>query len=159
MDSETANRLAPALGKITSGIYITTAMVGGVPVGMLASFIEQAGFDPPMLTMAVGKGRPLLEGMKEDAAFGIHVVSEKNGALVKSFSKPDGGDPFEAHELVGHPLGVPRLAEAMAFLDCRVRQSMDAGDHVVVLAEVVDGELSHKDVKPMVRIRQNGFSY
>ncbi len=53
------NRIAPALGKIPSGIFVATAVVENAPIGMLCSFVEQAGFEPPMISIALGLDRPL----------------------------------------------------------------------------------------------------
>ena len=56
-----AERIGPALGKIPSGLFVATATInqGAKNVGMLCSFVEQAGFQPPMISMAVGHGRPV----------------------------------------------------------------------------------------------------
>ena len=45
--------VGPALGKIPSGLYIASSHIDGVAVGMLASFIEQAGFEPPTITISM----------------------------------------------------------------------------------------------------------
>lgn len=159
MNEETKSRVGPALGKISSGIYITTAWRDARPLGMLSSFVEQAGFEPPMLSLAVGKGRALLDALDPGATFGVNVVSRGGARLLKPFSSPDVADPFAAIAWSEGPAGIPRLDDAMAVLACVVRGSMDAGDHVLLLAEVVDGQLIDPEADPMVRVRSNGFSY
>ena len=77
MDRE---KIAPALGKISSGLYVVTALVAGEPHGMLCSFVEQAGFEPPMITIAVGRGRPIGAALDGPGLFGLHVLSKENGA-------------------------------------------------------------------------------
>ncbi|HAA88643.1 MAG TPA: flavin reductase family protein, partial [Verrucomicrobiales bacterium] len=52
-------RIGPALGKLPSGVYIATSTLDGEEVGMLASFVEQAGFEPPTITAAISAGRRL----------------------------------------------------------------------------------------------------
>lgn len=154
------NELAPALGKIASGLYILTAQVDGEPHGMLASFIEQAAFEPPMISLAVGKERPILQALDGHGMFGVHVLSKANSKLIGTFSRlnPE-GDPFANHELAENLFGIPQLTEAQAFLACKVANKMDAGDHALYLAEVVEGVLQHPSAEPMIRIRSNGLKY
>ncbi len=159
MTEELKQRIGPALAKVSSGIYIITARLDGQPVGMLASFIEQAGFEPPMVTAAIGKDRAVLDAMLNDGRFGINVIAKSAAKVIKPFSSPDVSSPFEGIELIDNSERTPQLAEAMAFLQCRYQQQVDAGDHVVVLAEVVDGNLQDASAEPMIRTRVNGFSY
>ena len=49
--------IAPVLGRVASGIYILTIRNQDQETGMLASWVLQAGFEPPMVTVAVKKGR------------------------------------------------------------------------------------------------------
>ena len=152
-------RVSPALGKIASGLYITTALDNDSPVGMLCSFVEQAGFEPPTISIALGRDRPLKALLESGTTFGLNILCKDNGALVKSFSRFDGSDPFAGHILVENEFGVPQFADAWAFLACKPLGSMAAGDHVLFIAEVLDGIRQREKQEPMIRIRQNGFSY
>ena len=46
-------RIGAALGKIPSGVFIATSTQDGEEIGMLASFVEQAGFNPPTITLSL----------------------------------------------------------------------------------------------------------
>lgn len=154
------DRISPALGKIASGLYVATARVDGQPVGMLCSFIEQAAFEPPMISLAIAPGRPIAAALDGDGVFGLHVLSKHNHALVKSFARGGTAESFAAHELVENAWGVPQFAEAWAFLVARVAGKLPAGDHTLYLAEVLDGALQKEEHdEPMVRVRRNGFGY
>ena len=151
--------IAPALGKIPSGLYVVTAMVEGEPIGMLCSFVEQAGFAPPMITLAVAPDRPLSPALKPGGHIGLHVLGKSNNALMKSFARGHSAEAFGQHAQVENRFGVPQFAEAYAFLVARVKGELAAGDHIVYLAEVLDGTLQHEGDESMVRIRPNGFKY
>jgi 3-hydroxy-9,10-secoandrosta-1,3,5(10)-triene-9,17-dione monooxygenase reductase component len=154
------DRIAPALGKIASGLYIATARVGGEPVGMLCSFVEQAAFEPPAISIALAPERPITAALDGDGVFALHVLSRHNHALVKSFARGGTPEAFAAHEMTENPWGVPLFAEAWAFLVCKVLNKMPAGDHTLYLAEVLDGALQKEEHdEPMVRVRRNGFGY
>jgi flavin reductase (DIM6/NTAB) family NADH-FMN oxidoreductase RutF len=152
-------QIGPALGKIASGLYVITARVGGAPVGMLCSFVEQASFEPPMLTLAISPDRPITPALQLGGTFGLHVLSKSNSGLMKSFARGGTSGSFAGHELVENEHAVPQFAEAWAFLVGRVRERMPAGDHVLYLAEVVAGALQKESGESMVRIRANGFGY
>lgn len=153
------DRIGPALGKITSGIYIVTTVHEGARVGMLASFLEQAAFEPPMLTVAVARGRAMSKALREGSSFGVNILGKQDHGLVRSFVKHQEGDPFAGHAMVENEHFTPQFAEAMAFLVCKVVRLIDAGDHHLYLAEVIDGVVQHDHEQPMSRIRRNGFDY
>lgn len=151
--------VSPALGKVSSGIYIATSILDGSPVGMLASFVEQAGFDPPFITIALQPDRLLEKALAAGAPLGLNVVGENDNALMKPFAQSGNDDPFEGLDVEMHDGRVPRLTKALAFLAAEPKGSLDTGDHRVYACEVIGGALQNQDDKPMVRIRKNGFGY
>ena len=54
---------------------------------------------------------------------------------------------------------MPQFAEAWAFLVGQVRGRVPSGDHILYVAEVLDGALQQPAGEPMVRVRANGFGY
>ena len=155
------DKVAPALGKITSGLYIATSTHDGAPVGMLSSFVEHASFEPPMVTIAVAPDRILAKALEATGKIGLNVLGKKaGGELMKPFFGGD-GDPFAGLEVVENEHGLPQLSGALAFLACELRGKFPAGDHTLYLCEVIDGEMPERQEKdePMVRIRPNGFNY
>ena len=64
------------LGKVASGIYILTARHGDEETGMLASWVMQADFNPPVLTVAVQRKRYLADWLSEGTVFALNVVDE-----------------------------------------------------------------------------------
>ena len=150
-------KIGAALAKVASGIYVATARVDDELVGMLCSFVEQCSFEPPMISLAVGTDRAILQALDGHSLFGLHILSKENNALMKAFSRP--GDSFEGLELVENLFEIPQIADAYAFLACKVAGRLVCGDHILYTAEVFDGELQHPGQEPMVRIRANGFKY
>ncbi len=156
MDKE---KVAPAIGRITSGLYIATGILDDEPVGMLCSFVEQAGFNPPMVTIALAPDRRVAEAARESKRIGLNILSAENNRLIGPFANPNSENPFEDVELVDNDYQLPQLADTLAFLVCELRNEIEAGDHHVYLFEITDGELLDTQLEPMVRVRKNGFSY
>ena len=159
MEQENKERVGAALGKLPSGVYIATSILDGGEIGMLASFVEQAGFDPPMITAAISKGRRLEEAIESSGLIGINILAEDNGRLMKPFAQSDNESPFSEVEQDENEHGLPQLSDALGFLACKVTGKIEGGDHTIYAAEVIDGILNDTARTPMVRIRKNGFQY
>ncbi len=149
------------LGKVPSGIYILTAQHGDDATGMLASWVMQSGFDPPMVTVAVNKSRYLADWIQQGASFAINVVAEEGKKLLGHFGRGfDVGTPaFEDLQYSEHETGVALLEEGVVgYFVCLPRHYTESGDHLIVVAEVVDGR-TISEASPMVHIRKRGDTY
>ena len=151
--------LKAALGRIPSGLYAVGAVHEGRRIGMLCSFVEQAGFEPPMISIALGHDRPLRQVLERGGLFSLNILGTEDKKLLAAFAAGREEDPFAAFTLVENGHGLPQLAEALAWLACRPCGSVEAGDHVVYVAEVIEGCLHREGSEPMIRVRRNGFSY
>jgi flavin reductase (DIM6/NTAB) family NADH-FMN oxidoreductase RutF len=89
--------------------------------------------------------------------FTLNVISKSNHDLMKRFSRYS-PDQFNNLAYVSTYCGL-LLKDAVASLDCVVKTSADAGDHQVVIAEVVNGGLLNRELEPMTHVRQSGFNY
>ena len=126
---------------------------------MLCSFVEQAGFEPPMISIALGVDRPLRAAVEHGGLFSLNVLGAEDKKLLAAFASGGEEDPFAAFPLVENDHGLPQLADALAWLVCRPCGSVAAGDHVVYVAEVMEGCLHREAGEPMIRLRKNGLTY
>jgi flavin reductase (DIM6/NTAB) family NADH-FMN oxidoreductase RutF len=138
--------LGSAMGCIPSGLYIVTTTQNGETGTMLASWVQQAAFNPP----AVTPGSTLV----------VNILEKGQGKLIGHFSKSfePGIDPLAGIAISTAPSGQPYLEEAIAYLDAEVVTSLDAGDHSVVLAKLSAG-VKMRDGEVAVHTRKNGFKY
>jgi flavin reductase (DIM6/NTAB) family NADH-FMN oxidoreductase RutF len=150
----------PVLGRVPSGIFILTAGHDGQETGMLASWVMQAGFEPPMVTVAVKQGRYVGDWLAAHAPFVLNVVAEGQSALLRHFVRGfDPGSPaFEGLEIIRTEQGTPALSDCLGHLECVPINHVDSGDHRIFLAEVTGGS-QRSDARPMVHVRKNGLSY
>jgi flavin reductase (DIM6/NTAB) family NADH-FMN oxidoreductase RutF len=150
----------PVLGRVTSGIYVLTAGSGERATGMLASWVMQAGFEPPMVSVAVKLGRYVSDWLTSGEPFVLNVVAEKQFDFLKHFGS--GFEPNEAAfgglEFTHCPRGVPILSDCLGHLECEPVSHVDSGDHRIFLARVVRGELN-SDAAPMAHVRKSGSNY
>lgn len=159
--SAPANGIARALARLPSGLFVLTAGRGAAATGMLASWVQQVGFEPPALIVALKQGRPIERLVRQEGAFCLAVIDERSKELLKHFARGfEPGEPaFEGVDVEIAANGVPFPRAAHAHLVCRVLGSVDDwSDHAVVCAEVTAGE-GNLDVAPLVHVRRNGLSY
>ncbi|QDU60085.1 Putative diflavin flavoprotein A 3 [Planctomycetes bacterium Pan216] len=154
--------LASALGRIPSGLFILTARRGEETTGMLASWVMQASFEPPCVTVVLGKDRPVTQWFHEgNVQATINILPEDCREMLSHFGKgfaPD-EDAFAGVEVLPVDSDAPVLAKALAYLTGTVREgSIDCGDHEV-FSIALDGGATLGDTKPYVHLRKNGLSY
>lgn len=154
--------LERALGRIVSGLSIVTVRREEEASAFLASWVQQAGFDPPMLTVAVGRDRPAAGLLAAGASFAVNILSGDDPAgLVKRFVRgfAPGADPFEGVRASRQGDGPEILLDSLASLQCRGRGLLCAGDHLVILGEVVRAVSHRDDGESAVHLRRNGLRY
>ncbi len=153
--------LAHALGRIPSGLYILTVAHGDRSTGMLASWVQQAGFEPPMLTVGIRRDRHVADWVAAAGKFALSQLAVGSKGLIRHFGRgfaPD-ANAFEGVELRHDARGGPVLAGAMAYLDTEVAGELAAGDHRIFVARIVNGALLQSDAEPLIHVRANGFHY
>lgn len=161
ISEEKRESIGRAIGRIASGVYIVTVVHEGVPDGMLTTWIAQAGFEPPMLTLAVKSDRPILGTLKKGAPFVVNVLSKKNMDIFKNFAKPhsEGLNRFDGLDADMNLAPAAVFPGAIAYMSCRVHEVVAAGDHHLVVGEIVDGSALNVEDEAMVHLRKNGFQY
>ena len=126
---------------------------------MLASWIQQAAFEPPMISVAVRKGRAIEAIIDEAGGFVVNILSDNPGAMFKHFGRGFGLDEEAFAGLATRDAGCGVVIEdRSAWMACRVRGKHDAGDHWIYLGEVVEGD-AVEGGRPYVHLRKNGMSY
>ena len=153
--------LSQALGRIPSGLYILTVKHNGYATGMLASWVQQAGFEPPMLTVAIANQRYVGDWIAASGKFTLNQLPSGSKSLIRHFGR--GFDPnipaFEGLTLLDTPSFAPVLAGACAYLDVEVVGEMPSGDHRIVFARIVAGAVLENSAEPLIHVRNNGSHY
>ncbi|MEB3229150.1 MAG: diflavin flavoprotein [Synechocystis sp.] len=159
-ESESA-RTEQALGRLVGSLCVVTTRQGELSSAMLASWVSQATFSPPGLTIAVAKDRAIESLLFKNSPFVLNILPEgQHLGLMKHFLKPfpPGGDRFEGVETDAAENGAPILKDALAYLECRVKDRMECGDHWVVYAVTDRGSVLKEGVTA-VHHRKSGDHY
>ncbi len=157
MSTAVQDAIGASIGRMPSGVYIITAQQGSEKVGMLASWVMQAGFEPPMVTVAISPDRELYKLIQKTNRFSVNIVGKNNMDLMKVFGKFK-PDQFESVACETTDYGVS-LTESIAVLQCELDQDVLMGDHHLLVARIINAQDLHLDAEPYVHLRKSGFSY
>jgi len=161
VDPQKREGIGRALGRIPSGLFILTARHEDRRMGMMVSWVQQVSFQPPMVMVAVAKGRAIMPLVSESRRFGLCQLPRDDKLVGRKFASGQdmGEDPFLGLDLVNDTsLGVPILAQSLAFLECEVACHVDFdGDHDLFIGLVRGGR--YLAGEPQIRVRDHGFAY
>ncbi len=132
------------LQMVPHALYILTSQTPFDQVASTVSWLTQASFDPPLLMAAVRRDTDTYHVAHQAHAFVINFLGKDQAPIAQKFFKhaelKDGtlsGEAFERTPILGFPY-FPHLA---GYLECRVTDEVDRGDHTVLVAQVVGAEL------------------
>jgi flavin reductase (DIM6/NTAB) family NADH-FMN oxidoreductase RutF len=156
------NELNKAMGRLSGGLYIITAKKRESSGAMLASWVNQASFNPPGFTVAVAKDRAIESLMQVGDTFVLNILEEGNYQnLMKHFLKrfAPGADRFAGIKTQTAQNDSPILSEALAYLECEVVSRMECADHWIVYSKVSNGRVSDPNALTAVHHRKIGNYY
>jgi flavin reductase (DIM6/NTAB) family NADH-FMN oxidoreductase RutF len=140
------------MGHFATGVTIVTTHDGaGKLGGLTANAVASVSLEPAMVLVCVDKNSDSYPLFAMSKTFAINILSHQQETLSRRFAK-SGGDKFTG---IGFRIGVtgtPILSDTIAFLECRVRQELDAGDHTIYVGEAVDIAVS-SDSDPLLYFR------
>lgn len=123
------------------GLYTVTIHWNGEDHAMLASWVTQASFVPAMVAISIENESRMLPMIREARSFGMNVLSQKQKRLAEKLGRTS----FQAAQKLkgvalkpGPRFRVPILADGLGWLECRLIGTLPAGDHTLVLGEVVE---------------------
>jgi flavin reductase (DIM6/NTAB) family NADH-FMN oxidoreductase RutF len=153
------------LWRIPSGLYVVGSR-GTDPTArnlMTLSWATQVSFDPKWIGVGIERSAYTHQLVEQSGCFSLSFVDREDRAIVRRFTKPVEVD-LAAQTLNGFPYierttGAPILAQAVAFLDCEVRERAVAGNHTFFIGEVVDSGFLRDEDTPVLRMEDTRMNY
>jgi flavin reductase (DIM6/NTAB) family NADH-FMN oxidoreductase RutF len=154
------DRTAQAVGRVVGSLCVVAAKRDNATIGMLVSWVSQASFNPPGLTIAIPKERVGESSMGIGDRFVLNILKEGMNVR-RHFLKPfaPGEDPFADLDTEEADNGCPIIKDALAYLECTVNSRMDCGDHGLIYAVVDNGKVLQATGMTAVQHRQSGSQY
>jgi flavin reductase (DIM6/NTAB) family NADH-FMN oxidoreductase RutF/DNA-binding GntR family transcriptional regulator len=124
------------IGRFASGVTVITAAHGGEPKGATASAVSSLSLEPPMVLVCLNKTSSTGQAVAAAGRFAVNILGEDQAEEAMRFAKSAGEDKFAGVALTPGQYGEPLLADALAILECNVKEEVTGGTHTVFLAEV-----------------------
>ncbi len=110
------------------------------PAGFTATSLASVSAAPPLLSFGIGTGSSSWPAVSASEYVGVHLLGDHQEELATTFAR-SGADRFAAPTAWREgPHGVPVLDGVLAWLVCRVVGRVPAGDHRIVLAQLLVGD-------------------
>lgn len=146
MDSDTASTVdvtafRKAMGSFPTGVTVVTVASGdGSMHGLTVNSFSSVSLDPMLVLVCLNEASRAVDLIEQAGAFGVNVLSAGQRDISSWFAnrhRPADSAMFDDVPLEPGVTGCPVLAGAAASFACRLRQSYRAGDHLIMLGEVV----------------------
>ena len=147
-----------------SGLYVIGSTDGGQRRnGMTANWVTQLSFDPKWVGVGIEKSALTHELVDAGGCFSVCMIDREDRAIVRKFTTPVDVD-LEAKTLNGfgyleRVTGAPVLTQSVAFLDCGLRDRLDAGNHTFFVGEVLDCGFLKDEHTPVLRMEDTRMHY
>jgi flavin reductase (DIM6/NTAB) family NADH-FMN oxidoreductase RutF len=123
-----------------AGVTVVCADAGSGPAGFTATSLTSVSLDPPLISFAIATGSSAWPAIRESASLTVNFLSADQHEIATRFAT-SGIDRFGGPTLWSRlETGEPVLDNAPAYLRAHVVERIEAGDHHLVLALVVDAE-------------------
>lgn len=150
------------LWRMPSGIYLLGSAAQGRQNLMTHNWAMQLATNPKLLGVSVRTDALTHQLLQEGRVFSLSFVNREDRAIVRTFTKPAAPGPGPGM-LGGHPIktgstGAPILAQAVAWIECEIREELGLGDHTLFVGEVVDCS-APDELAPVLRMEDTRLNY
>lgn len=137
--AQRADQLRAAMRAWTTGVTIVTASWEGERHGMTVSSFSSISLDPPLIGISLQTASRTHDVVVKAGAFGVTILAVDQQELSERFASGQTtmGERLDGLETEMLVTGAPLLKGGLAYLDCRVTQSIPCGSNTLFLAEVM----------------------
>ena len=149
--------LDKALDKITHGVAIITTYWDDQPYGMTAAWFTRASNQPYLMTVSVLNKNFTHDVLLKSGIFAANILGERKKEFAIHFGRQSGRNVNKFSqvdyriELSGSPI---LYKDALAYVDCRIGNTLKAGDHTILLGEVLQAAIL-RDEDPLIYDRKD----
>lgn len=145
------DRFRRTLGHFCTGVTVIAATVDGEPVGFACQSFAALSLDPPLVLFCPGKGSHTWPQIERAGHFCVNVLAHAQRDVSAVFGRA-GADKFAAVDWSPAPSGAPILDGVLTWIDCRVENVLDGGDHWIVIGRV-SALGDHENARPLLFYR------
>jgi flavin reductase (DIM6/NTAB) family NADH-FMN oxidoreductase RutF len=144
-----------ALRQFPYGLYVIGASEEGSATTIIANWATQVSFSPPLVAIAIEADSRMRIAIERSGFFSINVLPSGAKRIAQAFANPVAARSGGEFSLAPH--GTPFLSRASASIECAVRQTHTAGDHLVFIGEVLDAAVRGEG--EVLTLKETGWHY
>jgi flavin reductase (DIM6/NTAB) family NADH-FMN oxidoreductase RutF len=151
------------LWRMPSGLHVVGSRDGDRRNAMTLNWVTQVSFEPKLLAISVEKEAFTHQLIEAGRVFVLNVISRDDRAIIRKFTKPVEVD-VAAHTLNGFGFhdgatGAPVLDQAVAFVECTVRDTVDVGTSTLFIGEIVNAGFQQPEDTDVLRMEDTRMNY
>lgn len=149
--SISSEKFREALRHFPSGVTIVSIKAGDKVHGLTVSAFASVSPEPPLIAVMIDQRHHAYTLMEtEGAVFAVNILHQEQEELSNRFAWVKDEDRFAVGDWQTAATGAPVLADALAWLDCRVHSRFAAGTHTVYIGEVLASAIPRPEEPPLV---------
>jgi flavin reductase (DIM6/NTAB) family NADH-FMN oxidoreductase RutF len=150
---EKQNLFKEVMGNYPTGVTIvTTKTKSGEPVGLTVNSFASVSLDPTLILWSIDHRVSSLKEFTEGKGFAVHVLAGDQQELCATFASRN-VDRFSTCEWSYSENDLPIIEGAFGVLECKTHQTIEAGDHTILIGEVIN--IEKYDKEPMLYHRRH----
>jgi flavin reductase (DIM6/NTAB) family NADH-FMN oxidoreductase RutF len=140
-----------ALRHFPAGVTIVTIRAGEEIHGLTVSAFASVSADPPLIMVIIENRHHAYNLLQAtDAVFAVNILGEEQSELSNRFAWVKDENRFALGNWTTAATGVPILADALAWLDCRIHARYPAGSHTIYVGEVHASSVPKQEAPPLI---------
>jgi flavin reductase (DIM6/NTAB) family NADH-FMN oxidoreductase RutF len=151
MDEEAKRQV---LRQVPYGMFVMTATAGGKPAASTLTWMSQCSFHPPLVMIGVQSNSLTHAAIEKSGTLAVNFLAENQREIAEKFFRPpEDADSGHLHGLPCEPgpeTGSPLLTDLPAWIEARVTDRVERGDHTVYVCEVVGAGARESDFQPLL---------
>lgn len=141
------------VGRFATGVTVVTTVVDGADHAMTVNSFTSVSLDPVLVLFCAEKASRFHGAVLLSGTWGVSVLADDSAdvsAWFASRGRPLRGQLAGFRYERGQATGAALFSDALATLECRTTAVHDAGDHSIVLGEVLAAAVPRRDARPLL---------
>ncbi len=152
----TAAALRRAMGQFASSVTVVATVADGVAHALTATAVCSVSLEPPLVLVCVGKTSRFHAAVVATGRWTLSILAADQGGVARHFATSGRDLATQFDRVPHHPApvsGAPVLVDSLAWLDLRTWSTQDAGDHTIVVGEVLAASAELATTPPLTYLR------
>lgn len=132
--------IASVLQQLTHGVYVIGVTDGDNSNAFTAAWVMQVSFSPALIAISINPEHYSYELLKKSGVCSVNVLSQEQNQMAAHFGQSGIKDKMSMGTWTVAKTGAPVLQESLAYFACKVSHEVAAGDHQLVICEVLEAK-------------------